>query len=195
MIEINSLNKQYADKLVFRDYCSQFTHQKTCVTGENGLGKTSLFAIIAGLDPHFSGQIFLSGKRVTNLQTHVALASDRVSFPSFLTSRQVLLMTNQAWQCEMPLSFAEELGFTSFLDTRVAALSSGNNKKLQLLNAIMRGTEYLILDEPSAALDKHGIDVICQWLSHYQGHVLISSHEPKPFLSIGFVSQPLFSQK
>ncbi|NOU50685.1 ATP-binding cassette domain-containing protein [Pseudoalteromonas sp. JBTF-M23] len=193
MIEIKDLHKQFANKQVFHQYNNQFPHHKTCVMGENGLGKTTLFTLIAGLDPHFSGEILLSGQPVNSLQKYVALASDKVAFPEFLTAQQILSMTSHAWQCELPLSFAQGLGFTPFLDTRVSDLSSGNNKKLQLLNAIMRNTEYLILDEPSAALDKHGIEVICQWLNEFQGHVLISSHEPEPFLQIGFVEQPLFA--
>ncbi|MBD1584321.1 ABC transporter ATP-binding protein [Pseudoalteromonas sp. S16_S37] len=192
MIEIKNLNKQFANKQVFHKYHNQFSHRKTCVTGANGLGKTTLFTLIAGLDPHFSGEILLSGQCVKSLQAQVALASDKVIFPEFLTAQQILSMASHAWRCELPLSFAQQLGFTPFLDTRVGDLSSGNNKKLQLLNAIMRRTEYLILDEPSAALDKHGVDVICQWLSDFQGHVLISSHEPEPFLDVGFVLQPLF---
>ncbi|CAM4307636.1 ABC transporter ATP-binding protein [Pseudoalteromonas byunsanensis] len=194
MIEIKRLRKQFTNKLVFENYSTHFNCSKCCVIGQNGLGKTTLFTIIAGLDPHYHGQILLAGESKAKLQAHVALASDKIPFPEFLTARQILTMTSASWQCDMPLELAEQLGFTGFLDTYVKDLSSGNHKKLQLLSAIMRNTPYLILDEPSAALDHAGTEVICQWLTSFSGQVLISSHEPQPFLDIGFVTQPLFGK-
>ncbi|MCF6436370.1 ATP-binding cassette domain-containing protein [Pseudoalteromonas sp. MMG022] len=193
MIEIKQLYKQFANKIVFENYDNCFLASKCCVLGENGLGKTTLFTIIAGLDPHYHGQILLAGEHKPALQQYVALASDKVPFPQFLTARQILSMTSVSWQCELPLALAQQFGFTGFLDTFVKDLSSGNHKKLQLLNAIMRNTPYLILDEPSAALDQAGVEVLCQWLASFSGQVLISSHEPQPFLDIGFTTQPLFS--
>ncbi|WP_105167780.1 ABC transporter ATP-binding protein [Pseudoalteromonas sp. T1lg23B] len=195
MIEIRQLHKQFANKLVFENYSNHFHCSKCCVLGENGLGKTTLFTIIAGLDPHYHGQVLLGGEPKLPLQDYVALASDKVPFPEFLTARQILSMTSASWQCDVPLALAEQLGFTGFLDTFVKDLSSGNHKKLQLLNAIMRNTPYLILDEPSAALDHAGVEVICQWLASFTGQVLISCHEPQPFLDIGFATQPLFGKR
>ncbi|CAH9066778.1 Vitamin B12 import ATP-binding protein BtuD [Pseudoalteromonas sp. CIP111854] len=193
MIDVIKLHKQFANKRVFHNYTNQFMEPKCCILGENGLGKTTLFTLIAGLDPYYTGDILLAGKRVTALQDYVALGCDKIPFPDFLTARQILSMTSKSWVCDMPLTLAKAFGFEPFLDTLVKDLSSGNNKKLQLLNAIMRNTPYLILDEPSAALDQHGVEVLCHWLQSFSGQVLISSHEPQPFLDVGFVTQHLFS--
>jgi ABC-type multidrug transport system ATPase subunit len=122
MIEVVHLHKQFANKQIFHEYNNKFPNAKTCVLGENGLGKTTLFTLIAGLDPYFSGQILLAGKQVNSLQENVALASDKIPFPEFLTAQQILAMTGSAWQCKLPFTLAEEFGFTAFLDTRVSDL-------------------------------------------------------------------------
>lgn len=191
MIKINNLTKYFGDNCIFENYSRTYSSQKLCIEGKNGLGKTTLFTIIAGLDRFYSGHILLNGLQHTELQKQVALASDKIVFPEFLTAQKVLAMTASSWQCALPQKLITDLCFDTFLYTRVEDLSSGNLKKLQLINAVMRNTPYLILDEPSAALDKRGLDVVLEWLSIYSGQVLISSHEPQPFFDIGFVSQSL----
>ena len=76
VIEVKNLTKSFANKIVFQNYSSVFNANKLCVEAENGLGKTTLFTIIAGLDPHYSGDILLDGEKVTQLPNQVAIASD-----------------------------------------------------------------------------------------------------------------------
>ncbi|KAF7775124.1 hypothetical protein PCIT_a1237 [Pseudoalteromonas citrea] len=191
MIEVTNLTKYFGKKCIFENYNSTYSSKRLCIEGKNGLGKTTLFTILAGLDSFYSGHITLNGQQHAELQNYVALASDKIIFPEFLSAQQILTMTTSSWQCELPQTLITDLCFDTFLHTRVEDLSSGNLKKLQLINAMMRNIPYLILDEPSAALDKRGLDVVLEWLSVYSGQVLISSHEPQPFFDIGFVSQSL----
>ncbi|MBQ4864752.1 ATP-binding cassette domain-containing protein [Pseudoalteromonas sp. MMG013] len=191
MIEVANLTKYFGKKCIFENYNNTFNAQKLCVEGQNGLGKTTLFTIIAGLDSFYSGHITLNGQQHAHLQSCVSLASDKIVFPEYLTAQQILTMTASSWQCTLPQEFITDLCFDAFLHTQVEDLSSGNLKKLQLINAVMRNTPYLILDEPSAALDKRGLDVVLEWICAYEGQVIISNHEPQPFLDIGFDSQPL----
>ena len=194
MIEVTNLTKSFANKLVFQNYSARFLSERLCIEAENGLGKTTLFTIMAGLDPHYSGQILIDGKSVNNLQSHIAIASDKIPFPSFLKARQVLSLTQSSWQCAWPDTLCEMLHFCEFLDTKVGELSSGNLKKLQLINAMMRNCHYLIFDEPSAALDADSVRALLNWIKTYSGQLLISCHEPEPFTDIGFLIQPLFDR-
>jgi ABC-type multidrug transport system ATPase subunit len=194
VIEVTNLTKSFADKVVFQNYSTCFSSKRLCIEAENGLGKTTLFTIIAGLDPHYSGDILLDGQKWNKLQTKVAIASDKIPFPAFLTAKQVLSLTQASWQCDWPDALCKNLHFNAFLDTKVSELSSGNQKKLQLINAIMRHCDYLILDEPSAALDADSMKALLAWIEQYEGQLLISCHEPQPFLELGFSTQPLFSE-
>ena len=194
VIEVKNLTKSFANKIVFQNYSNIFNANKLCVEAENGLGKTTLFTIIAGLDPHYSGDILLDGEKVTQLQNQVAIASDKIPFPTFLTAKQILTLTQSSWQCEWPEQLCEMLHFKQFLDTKVGELSSGNQKKLQLINAMMRHCHYLILDEPSAALDADSVKALLAWIEQYKGQLIISCHEPEPFVEIGFDKQPLFAE-
>ncbi|KID58170.1 ABC transporter ATP-binding protein [Pseudoalteromonas luteoviolacea] len=193
MIKVENLSKVFVHKPIFEKYHIEFSAPKVCLEAPNGLGKSTLFSIIAGLDRAYAGIVSYDGERLKTPQDKVALASDNIKFPAFLTAKQLLTMTQQSWQCPFPDQLIELLGFSSFLDTTFSALSSGNQKKLQLINALMRQTPYVILDEPSAALDHQSTLHLIEYLKDYQGQILISCHEPKPFFDMGFVPQSLFS--
>ncbi|WP_125716134.1 ABC transporter ATP-binding protein [Pseudoalteromonas rubra] len=192
MIEIKHLSKVYLHDPVFSDYSATLAEQKLCIEAPNGQGKSTLFRIIAGLDDAFHGTVLFDGQPQPVAQQVVALASDSIPYPEFLTARQLLQLTVKSWACPWPELMITQLGFEPFLDTRYGALSSGNQKKCQLINAIMRNTPYLVLDEPSAALDHASLDVLLGWLKHHPAQVIISCHEPQAFIDIGFVTQPLF---
>ncbi|ESP91364.1 MULTISPECIES: ABC transporter ATP-binding protein [Pseudoalteromonas] len=193
MIQIENLTKVFVHNPIFENYQAQFEAQKVCLEAPNGLGKSTLFTLIAGIDRAYKGTILYDGSLLKSPQTKVALATDAIAYPAFLTARQLLSMTQNSWQCTFPEALIELLQFTPFLDTSYASLSSGNQKKLQLINALMRETPYMILDEPSAALDHQSLEKLLTYLHNYQGQLLISCHEPAPFWDIGFVSQPLFA--
>ncbi|MCF2910561.1 ATP-binding cassette domain-containing protein [Pseudoalteromonas sp. DL2-H2.2] len=192
MIEIKHLSKVYLHDPVFSDYSATLAEQKLCIEAPNGQGKSTLFRIIAGLDDAFHGAVLFDGQPQPAAQQVVALASDSIPYPEFLTARQLLQLTVKSWACPWPELMIAQLGFEPFLDTRYGALSSGNQKKCQLINAIMRNTPYLVLDEPSAALDHASLDVLLGWLKHHPAQVIISCHEPLAFIDIGFATQPLF---
>ncbi|MCG7534756.1 ATP-binding cassette domain-containing protein [Pseudoalteromonas sp. OOF1S-7] len=192
MIEVKHLTKVYLHDPIFSDYSATFAEQKLCIEAPNGLGKSTLFRIIAGLDDAFHGDVLFDGRLQNVAQQVVALASDSIPYPEFLTARQLLQLTAKSWSCSWPELIINQLAFESFLDTRYGALSSGNQKKCQLINAMMRNTPYLLLDEPSAALDHASLEVLLAWLKQHPAQVIISCHEPQAFIDIGFVTQPLF---
>ncbi|MCF2860414.1 ATP-binding cassette domain-containing protein [Pseudoalteromonas sp. SMS1] len=193
MISIQNLTKIFLLDPVFDNYSAVFQAPRICVEAANGLGKSTLFTLIAGLDRAYHGKILLNGEQHSEPQRVVALASDAIEFPGFLTARQVLRMTMKSWGCSMPHELISVLQFSAFLDTRISALSSGNLKKLQLINAIMRNTPYLILDEPSAALDARSVERLVEYLNTTNNQILMSCHDPEVFFKIGFERQPLFA--
>ena len=87
--------------------------------------------------------------------------------------------------------YVERLNFTDHINTVVANLSSGNLKKLQLINALMRKVDVMLLDEPSAALEKKAMPELLKLVAEFNGQVIITSHEPMAFLTCGFTEQAL----
>jgi len=61
--------------------------------------------------------------------------------------------------------------------TYLSALSGGEKRRLQLLTILFRNPNFLILDEPTNDLDLPTLAVLENFLSDYQGCVMIVSHD------------------
>ncbi|MDQ9093793.1 ATP-binding cassette domain-containing protein [Pseudoalteromonas haloplanktis] len=196
MIEVIGLHKQFADNILYKDYSICFTAPRVCIEAPNGQGKTTLLMMLAGLEQAQRGQVFFSGKVLSEPYKQVAIASDRIALPEFLTAKQIINLSAKALSCHWPMGLIDGFNFTEFLNTRFDALSSGNQKKCQLILALMRDAPYLLLDEPSAALDQTSIQYLLDLLDKYlvdkaHGQIIITCHEPAPFIEHGFECMPL----
>tara|TARA_B110000211_G_C14003247_1_gene519546 strand:- start:171 stop:761 length:591 start_codon:yes stop_codon:yes gene_type:complete len=191
MIEVIGLNKQFSGNVVFKDYSKVFSDQKGCIEAPNGQGKTTLLMMLAGLEKPQSGSLLFAGNRLSTPTKTVAIASDRIALPDFLTANQIIDLSVNTLGCDWPHSLVNGFNFNAFLNTRFEALSSGNQKKCQLILALMRKSPYLLLDEPSAALDQTSILYLLSQLDAYladkpNGQIIITCHEPAVFIEHGF---------
>jgi ABC-type multidrug transport system ATPase subunit len=69
----------------------------------------------------------------------------------------------------------------ALLDAPVARLSSGERQRLALLRAVLQRPRFLLLDEPTAALDPHSRDQVEALLQRLKGEgmgLLLVSHDP-----------------
>ncbi|WP_209326507.1 ATP-binding cassette domain-containing protein [Pseudoalteromonas sp. PA2MD11] len=191
MIEINNLNKRFASAHVFENYSKQFHNKKVCLQAANGRGKTTLLMMLAGLEKPQSGQVLYNNQALKSPQNNVSIASDRIALPDFLTARQVIELSCKALKKDMPEQLITGFNFKEHLNTRFSALSSGNQKKCQLITAFLKQAPFLLLDEPSAALDQTSIKFLLTLLDDYlddkpNGQIIITSHEPEVFIQHGF---------
>jgi len=196
MIEVIGLHKQFAENVLYSGYSVEFCAPKICIEAPNGQGKTTLLMMLAELETRQSGQILFSKKALTEPHKQVAIASDCIALPDFLTAKQIINLSVNTLGCDWPTTIIDGFNFNEFLNTRFDALSSGNQKKCQLILALMRDAPYLLLDEPSAALDQASIQYLLVLLDEYlidkpNGQIVITCHEPAPFIERGFECIPL----
>ena len=77
-----------------------------------------------------------------------------------------------------PESILAPLGLSSIhLDTPIAHLSGGQKTRLMLARALLEEPHLLLLDEPTNHLDIEMLEWLEDWLNHFQGAVLIVSHD------------------
>ncbi|MGJ8483113.1 ATP-binding cassette domain-containing protein [Pseudoalteromonas sp. SYSU M81236] len=191
MIAINNLNKRFASAHVFENYNKQLQGKRVCLQAANGRGKTTLLMMLAGLEEPQSGQILYNNEALKSPQNDVSIASDRIVLPDFLTARQIIELSCKALKKDIPEQLITGFNFTEHLNTRLSSLSSGNQKKCQLITAFLKKAPFLLLDEPSAALDQTSIQFLLTLLDDYlddkpNGQIIITSHEPQVFIQHGF---------
>lgn len=148
--------------------------ERRAIIGPNGAGKTTLFHIISGLVPPSSGRIRLFGRDVTtaSAQARARLGLSRTFqitslFPNLSVRTNLLLgvqrcrgnpwsmltpaLANRAVVSEVD-RLLERWGFTERKGVRVAELSYGEQRQLEIVLALASDPRLLMLDEPTAGL-------------------------------------------
>lgn len=137
------------------------------LVGENGAGKSTLMNILYGLYQPDQGEIWYRGNRVEieDPMNAIALGIGMVHqhfmlIPSFTVYENVILgaepthgmRLNRRRAIEDVQDLAKKNGFNIDPMTRVRNLDVGTQQRVEILKALYRGAELLVLDEPTAVL-------------------------------------------
>lgn len=136
--------------------------------GENGAGKTTLMNILYGLYHQTSGEIFIHGKKVNISNPNVAIAKGigmvhqhfMLVEPFTVTENIILGMETTKGFDVLDMEKAEndvrelskKYGLHVDPHSKIEDISVGMQQRVEILKALYRGADILILDEPTAVL-------------------------------------------
>lgn len=168
MLKLENITKTFGD-VVANDDVSIHVKKGTihAIVGENGAGKSTIMRIAYGFYEADSGEIFFEGERVRINNPHDAIdlgigmvhqhfmlvetmtaaeniilgseTGSRANLDLEKANREILALSNELRLGINPKSYIEDL-------------SVGQQQKVELLKALYRDAELLILDEPTAVL-------------------------------------------
>ncbi len=174
--------------------------QKVGVTGANGTGKSSLFALIRGQLQQDSGDFSLPNGWVIAHVAQETPASDLSALEYALLGDTEYIALHQELKTAEGVRLAEihaqleaidgyatesraatllhGLGFQSEqINNSVASFSGGWRMRLNLAQALMCRSDLLLLDEPTNHLDLDAVIWLQEWLIRYTGTLLLISHD------------------
>ena len=144
-----------------------FKGQIHALLGENGAGKSTLMHILYGLYHQDSGDIFLKGEKYEHntpknaIRNGIGMIHQHfMLIPNFTVLENIILgqrspkppsLEKEYFRKEI-LDVANKFGITVDLDLLVEEISVGMQQKIEILKALYKGAELLILDEPTSVL-------------------------------------------
>ena len=144
-----------------------------CLLGENGAGKSTLVNVIFGLYRPDKGKIFLRGEELEFKGVRHAIAQGIGMvhqhfqlIPVFTVAENVILgneltrgpLLDIAEARRRIREIGEKYGLEGDPDAKVGDLSVGEQQRVELVKALFREAEILILDEPTAVLTPGEVD-------------------------------------
>lgn len=203
MIKITDLTLQRGNKLLLQ-HANLTLHikHKIGIIGANGCGKSSLLALLRGELQADSGQVEISEKWTIAYVAQEMPILERNALDYVLDGDKELRQLETALadtnhdgmrQAELHAQYEaidgytalaraaqilHGLGFTPTQETMpVKQFSGGWRMRLNLAQALMCRSDLLLLDEPTNHLDLDAVLWFEQWLKHYQGTLLLISHD------------------
>ncbi|MEB3056284.1 ABC-F family ATP-binding cassette domain-containing protein [Bacillus pseudomycoides] len=146
--------------------------EKIAIVGHNGIGKTTMLKTLLGQLEPLSGRVHI-GERVQ--PAYFAQEEFRVEVTPL---EQVWSGRPDMTQKEIRQSLARCGLKADHIRQSLCSLSGGEQTKVRLCELMLMRSNVLILDEPTNHLDVQAKEALREALEHYQGTILLVSHEP-----------------
>lgn len=172
------------------------------ILGENGAGKSTLMNVLYGLYSADEGEVFLNGKHVDISNPNDAIAQGIgmvhqhfMLVDNFTVTENIVLgdevtsfagVLNPKKAREKVLEIVNEYGFDVDPDAKIEDITVGMQQRVEILKALYRGADTLILDEPTAVLTPQEIEKLIQIMRDLVSKgktIIIITHKLKEIMS------------
>ena len=204
LLELRGITKRFPGVLANDDVSVDLRRGEVhALLGENGAGKSTLMNILYGLYTPDEGQILLEGKPVELGSTKGAIeagigmvhqhfmlipvmtVAENIVLAIEPRRRGVLLDYDAASKRVRELS--ERYGLAVDPDARIDRITVGQQQRVEILKALYRGAEILILDEPTAVLTPQEAQELFEIMRALKGQgksIIFISHKLNEVLEI-----------
>ncbi|MBB3043100.1 ABC transporter ATP-binding protein [Nocardioides soli] len=202
-VEMHQITKRYGD-LTANDGIDLVVEPGTvhAIVGENGAGKSTLMNVLYGMVRPDLGSIDINGERVDLTGPHDAIRrgigmvhQHFMLVPSLSVAENVIIgsaptrggLINRRQAREIVRRVSDEYGLQIDPDDRVGELPVGSQQRVEILKALYRGAELLILDEPTAVLTpQEAVELgrVMRQLTESGKSALFISHKLKEVMAV-----------
>ncbi|MCU1675670.1 MAG: transporter ATP-binding protein, partial [Frankiales bacterium] len=184
ILEMRSITKEFPGVKALTDVSLTVREGDIhAICGENGAGKSTLMKVLSGVYPHgtYEGQIFFQGQEVQfkNIRSSeaagIAIIHQELALVPQLSITENIFLGNEPGRfgvIDWPAAKrrAQELltwvGLSDNADTLIKDIGVGKQQLVEIAKALHKDVKLLILDEPTAALNKadseHLLDLIVE---------------------------------
>ncbi|MEJ2730849.1 MAG: ABC transporter ATP-binding protein [Deltaproteobacteria bacterium] len=166
VVRMSSVTKRFLGVTANKDVSFSLYPGEICaLLGENGAGKTTLMNILFGYYTCDEGEIFIKGKKaalsspkdaishgVGMIHQHFALVPSQTVLENIIVGAGSGIFLDLKSARRNLLELQERFGLKIDPEARVWTLSVGEQQKVEILKALYREVDILIMDEPTAVL-------------------------------------------
>lgn len=179
IFEAKNVCKRFGDTIILNDFSYTFSrYEKMGIVGNNGVGKSMFLKLLLGLENPDSG-VFDIGETVRfgyYSQEGLIVDEQKTVLDIINEIAEVIYFDNGT-----KLTASQLLSHFLFPPSKqhsfVYKLSGGEKRRLYLCTVLMKNPNFLVLDEPTNDLDIITLNVLEEYLKHFNGCLIIVSHD------------------
>ena len=175
VLTIEGVGHAFGPKQIFKDVSFEVQKgQKIALVASNGVGKTTLFNLIAQKLPLGAGKVIVGynvHSTVFDQDQTASLAMDKTILENITESCPKVIE-------QKIRAFSGSFLFTKdSINKKVGVLSGGEKNRVGMIKVLLQNANLLLLDEPTNHLDIQSKDILLTALQSYQGTILFVSHD------------------
>nr|WP_132690844.1 cytochrome c biogenesis heme-transporting ATPase CcmA [Volucribacter psittacicida] len=191
-LELHNLSCQRGEKTLFKQLnLSLKSGDFVQIEGHNGIGKTSLLRVIAGLALAKTGKVRWNQQDILQnreiFYANLLYLGHQAGIKPELTAWENLQfyqkIHQQTLEEERLWQVLQQVGLLGKEDIVAGQLSAGQQKRIALARLWLSKAPLWLLDEPFNAIDKHGVQVLTKLFEQHSqqgGIVILTSHQEIP---------------
>ncbi len=203
ILRMEHISKQFGDFYANKDI--NFDVRKGEVhtlLGENGAGKSTLMNVLIGLYQPTEGSIYLNGEKVhiespaQAVRLGIGMVHQHFMLVEAMTVMQNIILGDKRYKGlfinhdarrKEILELSWRYGLNVDLEAKITDISVGAQQRVEILKALYRGAELLILDEPTAVLtdiEVEGLYTVIDKLKSEGKSIIFISHKMREVLHV-----------
>ena len=193
-IELNNICFKYKESLSVFDKASVIFEKNNiyAITGESGLGKTSLLDLISGIHSLDQGEIKVNDLKINNkdYQNNISKFISYLPQNFFILNASInenIVLDQNKYDINKINNLLVSLNMSDFIDEvsiqtqlgeRGSNISGGQKQRIAIARALYREKDIILLDEFTSSLDKQNEEIVFEVLNKIKQNkiIIISSH-------------------
>ncbi len=181
ILRFNKVSFGYEEERPLLNEVNFSVHKGTKITimGQNGAGKSTIFALIA--------KNILPDNGLVNIVKGVSIAVSRQVIPrdelnltvkEFFEKALSRCSTEKVYDIDVRINnILDVVNLSASPDRIINSFSGGQQSRLLLASALIQNPDLLLLDEPTNNLDREGVEHLTKFLIEYNKTCLVISHD------------------